>query len=106
MQDATSLISAPLKIELVDTGEHRIQLVREGYFDKIVSVTVNRQETTPIQERLKQRFIPNTEIKTAQGVYKGVFIDEGVDGKIRLEIRPGVIKSIDAQDIVSRRAIP
>ena len=106
MQDASSLISAPLRIELVDAGEHRIQLVREGYFDKIVSVTVNRQETTPIQERLKQRFIPNTEIKTAQGVYKGVFIDEGIEGKIRLEIRPGVIKSIEAQDIVSRRAIP
>ncbi len=105
MQDASSLISAPLRIELVDAGEHRIQLVREGYFEKTVSVTVNRQETTPIQESLKRRFIPDTEIKTAQGVYKGVFIDESVQGKVRLEVRPGVIKSIEAQDIVSRRAI-
>ncbi|MBT3296436.1 MAG: PEGA domain-containing protein [Verrucomicrobia bacterium] len=106
MQAEGSLISAPLKIELVDIGEHRVQLVREGYFEKTLSVTVKRQEATPIQESLKRRFIPDTEIKTAQGVYKGVFIDEGIQGKIRIEVRPGVIKSIEAQDIVSRRAIP
>lgn len=103
--DVESLISAPLKIELVDVGERRVQLVREGFFEKTVTVTIKRQETTPIQESLKRRFIPNTEIQTLQGVLKGVFIDEDVNGKIRLEIRPGVIKSVAPEDIVSRRAI-
>ncbi|MBL7077041.1 MAG: PEGA domain-containing protein [Kiritimatiellae bacterium] len=100
-----SLISAPLKIDLVDVGERKIQLVREGFFGKTVTVTVKRQQTTPLQESLKRRFIPDTEIKTPQGVFKGVFIDEDVAGKVRLEIRPGVIKSIKADDIVSREPI-
>jgi hypothetical protein len=103
--DVESPISAPLKIELVDVGERRVQLVREGYFDKTLTVTVKRQETTALQEILKRRFIPDTEIKTPQGVLKGVFIDEDVNGKIHIEIRPGVIQSIEAKDIVSRRAI-
>jgi len=103
--DDESLISAPLKIDLVDVGERKVQLVREGFFGKTVTVTVKRQETSPLQESLKRRFIPDTEIKTPQGVFKGVFLDEDVQGKVRLEIRPGVIRAIAAKEIISREPI-
>jgi hypothetical protein len=100
-----SLISAPLEIDMVEVGQRKVQLVREGYFEKTVTATVKRQQTTPLQESLKRRFIPDTEIKTRQGVFKGVFLDEDVQGKVRLEVRPGVIRAIEAKDIVSRRPI-
>ncbi|MDP6490147.1 MAG: PEGA domain-containing protein [Kiritimatiellia bacterium] len=100
-----SLISAPLKIDMVEVGPRKVQLVREGYFEKTVTAAVKRQQTTPLQESLKRRFIPDTEIKTRQGVFKGVFLDEDVQGKVRLEVRPGVIRAIEAKDIVSRKSI-
>ena len=97
--------SGPLKIDPVEVGERKVQLVCEGYFEKTVMVTVKEQETTLLQESLKRLFVPDTEIMSRQGVFKGVFLDEDVDGKVRLEIRPGVIKSIEAKDIISREAI-
>ncbi len=100
-----SPVSAPLRIDMVEVGERKVQLVREGYFEETLTVTVQRQQTTPLQETLKRRFIPDTEIKTRHGVFKGVFLDEDVRGKVRLEIRPGVIRVIEARDIVSRKPI-
>lgn len=98
-------LSDPLRIDLVPVGSRRVQLTKKGFFPKTVTVEIRRQEITPLQESLKRRFIPDTEIKTAADVFRGILLEEDVQGNIRLEIRPGIIKTIPAADIVSRERI-
>jgi hypothetical protein len=38
-------------------------------------------------------------------VYKGVLVEVDPEGNVRLELRPGIIKTIPAADVVTRRPI-
>ena len=97
-------ISDPLAIEEVSAGEHELRVVRKGYFDKIEKITVERGRTATPHIALARRFIPDYEITTAQGVYRGVL--DSLTGEIlRLETAPGVIIPFQLKDIRTRRVL-
>ncbi len=101
----TDRVSEPLRIERVALGTHKLELTRKGHFSKETAVVVERDKTVAVQIALEQRFIPDCEVRTATDVFRGVLSEVDPQGNVRLFTRPGVLKTISASDIVSRRAL-
>ncbi len=98
-------ISAPYTVDGLSAGTHTLKLVRPGYKDASKDVEIVRGETATINVNLQRRFIPNYEVVTAQGTFKGVFDSVSPDG-ITLETHPGVMTLYRKQDIISHRRLP
>ncbi len=95
---ASPLISAPLSIEMLAVGERVLKGMRTGYYEAMKPVTIKREETTTLHLKLERRFIPDYEIETARGVYRGMFVSE-TDEVIRMETAPGVVMPFFIKDI-------
>jgi hypothetical protein len=54
---------------------------------------------------MKKRFIPDCEVVTATETYRGMLLEVDADGNVKMELKPGVIKSIAADDIRTRKPI-
>jgi len=101
----TDRLSKPLTIRLISQGEHKLQLSREGYFAESVTIQIKRDETITRHVKLRRRFIPDYEVVTQTGTERGVLLQIDPAGNVRLEVRPGIIKTIRAGDIKSGRPI-
>ncbi len=98
-------ISAPYPIEGLSTGSHALKFVKPGFYEKSQEVSVARGETTTVSVKLPRKFIPNYEVTTAQGTFKGVFESVSPEG-VTLETHPGVMTLYRKQDIISQRKLP
>ncbi|OVE75380.1 hypothetical protein BVX97_04725 [bacterium E08(2017)] len=104
--DETDRISNPLTIELIPEGERVIKLVGKQHFPASFKVMVERGKTTTISpKKLRRRFIPDIEIRTATGVYQGVLVMQSPDGSIKIETKPGIFKVIEGKDIKVKRPL-
>ena len=103
--DKTDRISETFKDETVPVGKHEVKLNKEGFFSKTFTITVEKDKTVSRHEKLERRFIPDYEVTTPSRVYQGVLIQIEPTGAVRLEINPGIIKTIPARDIRDRRPI-
>ena len=68
-------------------------------------VSVERDKTTTRHVKLERRFIPNCEVRTDTDVIRGVLVEVDPSGAVKLEIRPGIIKTIPAAAIRYRGPI-
>jgi hypothetical protein len=98
--------SLPLEVALLASGTHRIRLSKEGYVPRDLNITVQKDETLQLRQRLERHFVPDCEVRTPSGVERGILVDVAPGGDVRLEVRPGVFKTIPAADVTSRRALP
>ncbi len=103
--NATDRVSSPLRINYIEEGDHKLQLTKVGYFGRGQAISVVAQQTHTLHHTLKRRFIANYEVITSKGAVKGMFHEVDEDGAIRLEVSPGVIKTIQRSEIKSRRAL-
>ncbi len=104
--EETDNVSKPLIIDRIPEGEHEVKLAAKQYFPLTFTVDIKRNETTIVQpKKLERRFIPDLEIRTQKGVYTGVYLGTTARGDIRLEVRPGITKTIPKQDIRTRRPL-
>jgi len=97
--------SESLRIDRIPTGERELQLVRSGYRTRTETVTIVRDQTTIEHYTLDRLFIPNFEVITASEVYRGVLESIDANGNVRLELRPGIMKTIQREEIRERRAL-
>ena len=97
--------SAPFTLDLIPEGPHTLKAVRQGYHEKTQTFAAARGETQTLHIQLDRRFIPNYEVITASGTYRGVF-DSRTDEAIRLEIAPGVVTTYPLKDIRQHRPLP
>jgi len=105
-QDETDKISNPLTIDLVPVGEREVKLVAKGYYPQTFNVTINLNEATVLQPReLRRIFIPDLEIRTRGEIYTGVYLGTMPNGDVGLEVRPGIIKRIPRNEIISRKPL-
>ena len=104
-KDQVQVIFAPYPIEGLSTGNHEVKLVKPGFYEKKQQVSVERGQTTTVNVKLPRKFIPNYEVTTAQGTFKGVFESATEEG-ITLETRPGVTTLYLKQNIISHRRLP
>ena len=66
---------------------------------------MKRGETQTLHIKLQRRFIPNYEVTTATGTYRGVLTSYN-DEVIRLETAPGVVTPYLLKDIRQHRRLP
>ncbi|NLF23642.1 MAG: PEGA domain-containing protein [Lentisphaerae bacterium] len=97
--------SAPYALDLLPEGTHTLQLVRQGYYDKRVTIEIKRGQSEPLHVKLDRRFIPNYEVTTASGTYRGILVSR-TDDTIRLETAPGVISPYLLKDVRRHRPLP
>ena len=104
-KSTTDRISEPLQLDLLPVGTHQVQLTCKGYYAVAFPIEIARQQTVSMHHKLKRRFIPNIEVRTRTEVYKGVLMEVEPTGDVQVELRPGIVKTIPAADIVSRRPL-
>jgi hypothetical protein len=98
-------VSDPLRVENLAEGRHDIQLSRKGYFGENFPVQIERAKTFSVHKKLNKRFIPNCEVVTKTTVYRGVLLEVAPGGDIRLEVSPGVLRTIPASEVRYRRPL-
>ncbi len=98
-------ISAPYPVDGLPAGVHTLKFVKPGFYEKAQEISISRGETFTLNVKLPRRFIPNYEVVTAQGTFKGVFDSVSPEG-ITLETHPGVMTLYRKQDIISHRKLP
>lgn len=103
--DQTDRVSEILTTDLVALGQHELQLSKKGYYGMALPVNVEKGKKLTIHKKLRKRFIPNCEIVTKTAVHRGVLLEVAPSGDVKLELRPGVIRTLKADDIRTRRPI-
>jgi hypothetical protein len=103
--DDTTNLSNPLLIGGLPVGTHALKLVRKGWAEKTIEITVQRGETQTRHVTLERLFIPDYEVITVSGtVFRGVF-DAVTDLGVCLETAPGVMTVIPLKDIRKRGSL-
>lgn len=103
--DATDQVSDPLTIDMLGIGTHKVQLSRPGYFPKEFEVTIEKNQTVTVQHVMKRMFIKNYTVRTRDATYEGMLLGHTLTGGIKIEIRPGIVKTLSAGDIISHAPI-
>ncbi|NQT91181.1 MAG: PEGA domain-containing protein, partial [Lentisphaerae bacterium] len=98
-EEETDRLSLPLEADLLSAGGHTVRLVKAGYFDKEFTIEVRKDETVTLHHRMERRFIPNFEVVTDKRVIRGVLILVDPKGNVKIEVKPGVIKTIPKEEI-------
>jgi len=99
----TDRVSEPLSIDFLSAGPHKVQFVKKGYFDADADVSIEKEKTSVRHQPMKQRFIPDCELRTTKDeVFKGVLAEVDAQGNVKIELRPGVFKVIPAKDVKMR----
>ena len=101
----TDRVSDSLRVENLAEGRHDVQLSRKGYFGENFPIQIERDKTFSIHKKLNKRFIPNCEVVTKTTVYRGVLLDVSAGGDVRLEVSPGVLRTIPASEVRFRRPL-
>jgi len=97
-------ISMPLTIPLVPEGSRTIQLSKKGYEPQKLTVDVQRNSTATLNPVLKRIFVVDTVVKTgtrAEDSYAGFMVERYSNGDIKLELKPGVFRVFQNDDIKS-----
>lgn len=96
--------SQVLKIDPLAVGDHRLQLARKGFYPVERTIAIKTNEVTAIREVMKRRFVADTIVKTRSAggdVIVGIVSRKLPNGDIELETKPGIFKTIKAEDIAS-----
>ncbi len=90
-------ISNVFSIENVMEGDHQIVLRKDGYQEVVRTVRVESQQTAKNHRVvLKRAFIPNVEVDTVNGTFRGVFKSQS-EQTIVIETKPGTDYPIPRQ---------
>lgn len=97
--------SRPLAIEGVAMGKREIALRARDRHEKRFHVEIERGRTAVVRHELQRKFVPDYEVRTRSATLHGVLV-EVKGGNIRMEIAPGVFRTIPASDIRGHRPLP
>jgi len=98
-KDNTDKISESMKIPYLAPGEYELKFEKTGYVPSAETATVERDKTTSVTKILVRRFIPDVEIRTEKEVIRGMLIEDSPRRYIKVEIKPGIIRTIPAAEI-------
>jgi len=101
----TDRVSELFVVDLLPVGTHEVTLTKKGFFVGELTIEVERDQTVAQHYALKRRFIPNYEIRTATEIYSGVFVEKDPKGNVKLELRPGIFKTVPRKEIRSGRPL-
>lgn len=91
----------PLKIELPE-GSHQVELRKKGYFAVRKTVNIVKGTSVTIKEIMKRNFVEDTVVRLKSSeVVSGVASRKFANGDIELETRPGIFRTVKAEEILS-----
>ncbi len=102
---ATATKSDVFTVDKIEAGEHTVTVNLQGYREASRKVMVEAKKSVQTQFRLKRMFVPDTEIDTATGTYKGVLITPSPPDVVRLEVREGITQDFRRENIRGIRPI-
>lgn len=91
-------VSEPFAIENVQEGEHVLVVSKEGYADVTLHPKVENSKTFQASVKLKRVFVPNIEIVTARGTYRGILVSINSE-YLLLEVQLGITRSFARSEI-------
>ena len=97
--DLSGVKSDVLYIRDVDAGEHQLVAHLRGYADAKRKVVVEAKKGVQFAPRLKRIFIPDTEIETVSGTYRGVLMESDNPNTYRLEVKEGITQDFRKADV-------
>ena len=103
--DLSDVKSDVLYIRDVDAGEHQLAAHLRGYADAKRKVMVEAKKCSHFTVRLKRIFIPDTEIETVNGTYRGVLMESDNPETYRLEVKEGITQDFRKADVRSIKTI-
>lgn len=101
----TDRVSEPFRLDTLAEGRHEIQLTKKGYFAEGFAVEIVRGKTETVHKKLNKRFIPDCEVVTKTAMFRGVLVEAMPSGDLKLEVSPGVVRTISAAEVRFRRPI-
>lgn len=83
-------------------GDHRVDLVKKGYFPIQRAVSIAKGETVSLKEVMKRNFIADTVVRLKSNeVVAGVLTSKLPTGDVEIETRPGIFRTLKGADIAS-----
>ena len=79
-------------IENILEGEHLLVVRAEGFAETVRHPKIRNQKTSVANVRLKRIFVPDVEIETSRGTYRGILQSRGPEGVV-VEVRLGITQS-------------
>lgn len=97
--DLSNVKSDVLFIRDIDAGEYQLLARLRGYAEAKGKIRIEAKKGTKLNLRLKRIFIPDTEIETVSGVYRGVLMDSNNPDTYRLEVKEGIMQDFRKADV-------
>ena len=97
--DLSNVKSDVLYIRDIDAGEHQLTAHLRGYADTKRKLMVTAKQGAQFSVRLKRIFIPDTEIETVTGTYRGVLMESDNPDTYRLEVKEGITQDFRKADV-------
>ena len=85
-------------IDNVLEGEHSLVVRKDGYAESVRHPKIKNSKTSVANVRLRRIFVPNVEILTARGEYRGVFVSRSPT-EVVLEVSLGITRSFPQSEI-------
>lgn len=96
--DPNADLSDAFPIENVYEGEHTLVVRKDGYQEATGHPKVKNSKTSPCTVRLRRVFVPDVEIVTARGSYRGMLVSNTADGVV-VEVSLGITRSFPRDEI-------
>ena len=103
--DLSSVKSDVLFIRDISAGEYQLLARLRGYAEAKGKVKIEAKKATKLNLRLKRIFIPDTEIETVSGTYRGVLVDSNNPDTYRLEVKEGIMQDFRKADVRTIKTI-
>jgi hypothetical protein len=98
----TDRISDALTVNGLAAGHHDLEFVRKGYASKKFGAEVEKGKAQTVHQVMVKRFVPDCEVRTNAEVFKGVLQEVDPQGNVKIEIKPGIVKTIPVEDVKYR----
>jgi hypothetical protein len=93
-------------VEMLEPGEHEIELKKEGFISRKYKVRVGAGGTLRLNAELDPEMVADYEVQTTDGtIYRGVLRKVMDNGTVRIEVGPGRYRNIPANVIVTQRPL-
>lgn len=105
---ASDAISDPIRVDLLNAGPHRVQLIKKGFLEVNRKVNVTPEEISPVRVKLERIFIPDYLIVIGDkpdDQFTGRLVKRFENGDVRLEVRPGIEQTFTADKIISQKPL-
>ena len=103
--DLSGVKSDVLFIRDINAGEYQLLARLRGYAEAKGKVKIEAKKATKLNLRLKRIFIPDTEIETVSGTYRGVLVDSNNPETYRLEVKEGIMQDFRKADVRTIKTI-